>query len=113
MDANALNTAPLGVALNGLCALGGGLLIPLHYLIQKLRNGQPLPALRSRAFWLPFILYPLPGVVVCLVYQIGKIDLSPVVCLNLGLTGPALIASRIDSEPARKAAADPAAKPGV
>ena len=91
-------TNMVGIALNTLCSLLGGFLIPLHYLIQRIRSGESLPGFRSRTLWLPFLIYPIPGVVICLVYQLGAIDLSPIVSLNLGLTGPALIASRVTAE---------------
>ncbi len=95
-------TNALGIALNAFCALLGGLLIPLHYLIQRIRAGKRLPRIKSRSLWLPFLLYPIPGVIICLVYQLGAIDLSPIVSLNLGLTGPALIASRVTAEDQRE-----------
>lgn len=87
-----------GIALNILCAFIGGILIPLHYLLQRIREGKRLPRLRSWSTWVPFLLYPLPGAAICLVYQLGMIEISPIVALNLGLTGPAIVASRLVAE---------------
>ena len=84
-----------------LCALLGGWLIHVISLIKRLGTGRPMETFSSRRSWLLWILLPLPGAILVVAYLLSDVQLSPILALNIGLSGPGIVGRMISSEERR------------
>ena len=79
------------VLLNTLCAYLGGALGPLVYYIRGTSAKQAVQPLYRQ-----FMIYPIPGTVLVFVYSVSNVVIAPIVALNIGITGPAIIGALLD-----------------
>lgn len=91
---------------NYLSAILGGLLVNGYRLYIGLNNSNSKKKLLlknlDREYWTQFIILPMMGFSLVLIYSWSNVSLSPISCLHIGATAPLIVKSLSSSVPTTK-----------
>lgn len=78
----------------------GGIAIPLIGLME-LHNvpKDRRPDFRDWIYWLPFLIGPVLGAVLALVYQKSAMQITPILAVNVGASAPLILRSLAAANP--------------